>query len=101
MSVMLTEKQIEARKVLAGPETHNLLFGGSRSGKTFLIVRAVCFRALSAPDSRHAILRYRFNHVKASVVHDTFPKVMKLCFPGVVFHIDKTDWFCQYSNVGS
>ncbi len=75
-----------------------MLFGGSRSGKTFIIVRAIVIRALAAAGSRHAILRFRFNHVKASVVRDTFPKVMKLCFPQVSYHLDKTDWFAQFPN---
>jgi hypothetical protein len=32
----LNAKQQEAQEVLAGPATHLMLFGGSRSGKTFL-----------------------------------------------------------------
>ena len=79
----LTEKQAAAQAVLAGDATHCMLFGGSRSGKTFLLVRNVVFRALKAPGSRHAIFRFRYNHLKASVVLDTFPKVMRVCFPGV------------------
>jgi len=94
----LTQKQDAAREVLAAAATHVMLFGGSRSGKTFLLTRQVIVRALKAPRSRHAILRFRFNHVKASIVLDTFPKVMELCFPGVKYHMDKTDWFAQYEN---
>lgn len=94
----LTPKQEEAMDVLAGDATHIMLFGGSRSGKTFLLCRAVAIRALKAPESRHAILRFRFNHVKNSVVLDTWPKVMKLCFPGVKYTISKTDWYCQFEN---
>lgn len=93
-----TEKQQEASKVLAGNSTHIMLFGGSRSGKTFLLCRAVAVRALKAPESRHAILRFRFNHVKNSVVLDTWPKMMSLCFPGVKYKISKTDWYCQLEN---
>lgn len=93
-----TPKQDAAREVMAGQATHVMLFGGSRSGKTFLLTRQVIVRALKAPRSRHAILRFRFNHVKASIVLDTFPKVMELCFPGVKYHMDKTDWFAQYEN---
>lgn len=81
--------------MLSGPATHCMLFGGSRSGKTFLHVRNVVFRALKAPGSRHAILRFRFNHVKASIVLDTFPKVMQLAFPGVQYEMDKTDWYAR------
>lgn len=91
----LTAKQAEAQVILAGPAKHIMLFGGSRSGKTFLLTRNVALRAIKAPGSRHAILRFRFNHVKASVVLDTFPKVMSLAFPGVDYHIDKSDWFAR------
>lgn len=90
-----TPKQLQSQVVLAGDATHGMLFGGSRSGKTFIITRNVIYRALKAPGSRHAILRFRFNHVKASIILDTFPKVMSLCFPGVEAHIDKTDWFAR------
>ena len=75
-----------------------MLFGGSRSGKTFLIVRNIVLRALKADESRHVILRFRFNAVKASVVMDTFPKVMKICYPGVEYALNKTDWFAEFAN---
>lgn len=93
-----TEKQTQAVKLIGGDAIHTMLFGGSRSGKSVVLVRSLLLRALSAPGSRHAILRFRFNHVKASIVHDTFPKVMSLCFPQVEYKIDKTDWFCALPN---
>lgn len=98
MAFSWTAKQIEAQKILASIATHILLEGGSRSGKTFLLVRSVVMRALKAPGSRHAILRFRFNHCKQSIVLDTFPAVMAKCFPGVEYHIDKTDWYCKLPN---
>lgn len=94
----LTAKQTQANELLAGDATHVMLFGGSRSGKTFLLVRAVCMRAIKAPNSRHAIVRFRFNAVKNSIVLDTFPKVMKLCFPGVSYTLNKSDWYASLSN---
>lgn len=94
----LTEKQKEANKLLASAAVHIMLFGGSRSGKTFLIVRAICVRALKAAGSRHAIVRFRFNAVKNSIVFDTFPKVMKLCFPDIEYSINKSDWFVTFPN---
>lgn len=87
-----------AQEVLAGDATHIMLYGGSRSGKTFLLVRNVVMRALKAPKSRHVILRFRFNAVKASVVMDTFPKVMEIAFPGVKYSLSKTDWFAEFEN---
>lgn len=94
----LTAKQLEANALLAGDATHIMLFGGSRSGKTFLLVRGVCVRAIKSPNSRHAIVRYRFNAVKNSIVLDTFPKVMKLCFPGIGYEINKSDWYAKLQN---
>jgi phage terminase large subunit-like protein len=93
-----TERQKAAQQVLAGPATHQMLYGGSRSGKTFLLTRNVVFRALKAPRSRHAILRFRFNAVKSSVVFDTFPRVMELAFPGIKADVSKTDWFAKLEN---
>lgn len=97
----LTDRQLAAQQVLAGDATHCMLFGGSRSGKTFLLVRNVVMRALKAPKSRHAILRFRFNAIKASVIFDTFPKVMDLCFPGIKYTLSKTDWFVEFDGLGS
>lgn len=76
---------------------HTLLYGGSRSGKTFVAQRAVVIRALRA-ESRHAALRFRFNHIKESLVYDTFPKVMKLCYPEVPYTLNKSDWFASFPN---
>lgn len=94
----LTPKQLQAQEVLAGDATNVMLFGGSRSGKTFLLTRNECLRALKAPNSRHAALRFRFNAIKSSIVMDTFPTVMSLAFPGVKYNINKTDWFAEFDN---
>jgi hypothetical protein len=77
----LTVAQDKAMDTLISDATYCALGGGSRSGKTFLLVRAVLIRALKEPNSRHAIFRFRFNALWASVVLDTLPKVIKLCFP--------------------
>jgi phage terminase large subunit-like protein len=94
----LTVKQEQAMSVLAGGAKHVMLEGGSRSGKTFLLTRAVCMRAIKAPKSRHAIFRFRFNHLKASIIADTFPKVMQTCFDGVKYRLDRSDWFAEWEN---
>jgi phage terminase large subunit-like protein len=91
----LTERQQAAQKVLAGTAKHCMLFGGSRSGKTFLLVRNVVFRALKAPGSRHGVFRFRYNHLKASVVLDTFPKVMRMAFPGVSVKMHSQEGFAE------
>lgn len=86
----LTPKQAALRDRLAGPCKHTLIYGGSRSGKTFLLCYAVATRALMAPGSRHAIFRRHSVAVKQSIGKDTMPKVLALAYPGV-----KTKWHEQ------
>jgi phage terminase large subunit-like protein len=94
----LTDKQEKAQVVCAGSATNVMLFGGSRSGKTFLFVRNVVMRALKAPNSRHAIFRFRLNHLKASIFLDTFPKVMRLVFPGVEWTPHTQEMYVELAN---
>lgn len=92
----LTAKQTEAQEVLNGPATHVMLAGGSRSGKTFQIIRKQVQRRLKAPGSRGAVLRFRLGHVKQSVVMDTFPSVMSKCFPDVPYELNKSDLYAVF-----
>lgn len=91
--MQLTAKQQQAQIVLSGDATHLMLFGGSRSGKTFLHVRNIVMRAIKAPGSRHGIFRFRALHVYETIVLDTFPKVMKVAFPGVSYTLHKGDGY--------
>lgn len=93
-----TKKQEELLKVLASDATHCAARGGSRSGKTFAFVAAIVTRALKAPGSRHAVLRYRFNAVKSAIIFDTFPKVMQTRFPDIKYKLDKSNWFTELPN---
>ena len=81
MPATLTAKQKEAQLLIGGPAQNVMLLGGSRSGKTWLFCRRVLARALMAPESRHAIVRYRFNAVIQSIKADTMPKVAKMEWP--------------------
>jgi len=96
--VKLTARQEEARGVLNSPARHVLLDGGSRSGKTFLITRNICVRAIKAARSRHAVLRFRFKHAKEAIGLDTLPAVMRMCFPEVPYHMNKSDWYVTFPN---
>lgn len=93
-----TAAQVEALKLLGGRSRFVLLFGGSRSGKTFILVYALLIRALREPGSRHIILRFRGNAVRQSVMLDTLPKVIRLAFPGLKTHQSKTDQFIRLPN---
>jgi predicted phage terminase large subunit-like protein len=45
-------------------------------------------------NSRHVVRRLSLGD-NASIVIDTFPKVMALAFPGVQYHVDKSDWYAS------
>jgi phage terminase large subunit-like protein len=92
-----TTKQKEAVKLIAAIR-YAMLFGGSRSGKTFIALRSIIIRAAKEPKSDHLICRLRFNHVKRSIAQETLPKVMELCFPELPYHLDKTDWYVSLPN---
>ncbi|ARW15786.1 phage terminase large subunit [Komagataeibacter europaeus] len=94
----LTPDQRTANQLLGGPATHILLRGGARSGKTFVLVRAVVIRALKAAGTRHGIFRHRLNALRATVLADTFPTVMRRCFPTVPWALSRTDWTVEMPN---
>ena len=87
----LTDKQNALAKLLGSSSKHSLIYGGSRSGKTFLYVWAIIQRAIKAPGSRHAIFRRTGVTAKQSIAKDTFLKVMSLAFPGVPFKWHEQD----------
>ena len=93
-----TAKQVQASFLLASQIAKEiLLYGGSRSGKTFLIVRAIIIRACKTK-SRHISFRNKFNHAKTSLWLDTIPKVLTLCFPDLKCQMVKSDHYILFPN---
>jgi len=98
---LITPAQDKALDMLTSDATHCALGGGSRSGKTFILMLVVLLRAMKSPNSRHAVFRFRFNSLKSSIISDTLPKVLKICFPDappLSAMINKTDWFMVLPN---
>lgn len=91
ISLRKTADQRRALELLGGPARYTLLFGGSRSGKTFICVYALLVRALRAPASRHVILRLHGNAARQAVRLDTLPKVLKLAFPELRIRENRAD----------
>jgi PBSX family phage terminase large subunit len=74
-----------------------MLYGGSRSGKTFILCYAVIVRACKTK-SRHCILRLQFNHAKRALWLDTLPKVFSICFPELEYKTNNTDYYITLPN---
>lgn len=94
----LTDKQRELRDAAASSARHILGVGGSRSGKTFGFCNFVASRAIAAPDSRHLIARLHNIDVRQAVMLDTWPKMMRLAFPGVPYDVNKQDQYARFGN---
>lgn len=94
----LTEKQKEVRSVFATAAKFFLVYGGSRSGKTFLTIYAIIIRMLKAPGSRHVVFRNDGVDAKQSIGNETVPAVIDLAFPGLVLKWNDQDGYYQAPN---
>lgn len=79
-----TAAQCEALRLLASPAHHVMLFGGARSGKSFVLCCALTVRALRVPGSRHAVIRRYCRSCRNSIGNDTMPRVLERRFGGRV-----------------
>ena len=90
--------QLEALRLVSGRARNILLYGGSRSGKTFALCCALIVRALKGPGGRHAIIRRHFNGVRTSIGMDTLPKAFRLRFPELKYTFNRTENFFSLPN---
>lgn len=97
-SFAYTTAQKSALTLLSGGAHNVMLFGGSRSGKTFTLCAALAVRALKAPGSRHAVIRRYFSGVRSSVGLDTMPKMLNLRFPGLDWKFNRSDACFLFPN---
>ncbi|WP_051539461.1 phage terminase large subunit [Sulfitobacter sp. 20_GPM-1509m] len=94
----LTEKQCEVRKVFATGAKYFLVYGGSRSGKTFFIIYAIITRMLKAPGSRHVVFRQDGVDAKQSIGNETVPAVLSLAYPGLELRWREKDGYFEAPN---
>jgi predicted phage terminase large subunit-like protein len=94
----LTDVQTKAITMFKQSNSEYLLVGGSRSGKSFIIIYYQLQLALQYPGSRHLIARHRFNHAKNSIWLDTLKKVADLCYPNALIKWKQNDSYLQFEN---
>ncbi len=93
-----TEVQKKALELLKGDSKHVLLFGGSRSGKTTVLVVSIIYRACAYPGSRHLICRLRAKDARSSVLHETLePWLYKIVGSGR-YKVNVHDGFIKMWN---
>jgi predicted phage terminase large subunit-like protein len=94
----LTARQQEVRALLALPAKFFLIYGGSRSGKTFLLIYSILIRMMKAPGSRHAVFRNDGIDAKQSIGNETIPAVIALAFPGLAMKWHDQDGYYEMPN---
>ena len=90
--------QRRALEMLGSGAKFCLLYGGSRSGKTFVLCCALIVRALKGPRSRHAVIRRHFNGVRSAVGGDTLPKALRCRFPELEYEYSRSDSIFRFPN---
>ena len=94
-----TQAQLALRRLIKD-KTRVLAYGGSRSGKTFELCRAIAVFAFRY-GGRYAIFRRSGNAVRSSVFVDTFPKMMNLCFNGYEYGVNKSQAEVYFPHNGA
>lgn len=94
----LTEKQCEVRSIFATASRYLLVYGGSRSGKTFFIIYAIITRMLKAPGSRHIVFRQDGVDAKQAIRNETVPAVVELAYPDLVLKWHDKDGYYEAPN---
>ena len=93
-----TDKQKEALNLLGSDAKHVMLYGGSRSGKTFLLTHTVFLRALKYPGTRHAIIRQTQTAARRSLWLGTVQDVIASRYANVALRVNKTDMTVTFPN---
>lgn len=93
-----TPAQKQALALLGGSALQVMLFGGSRSGKSFAICAALAVRAIRYPGSRQAVIRRYFKAAASSIGQDTLPKVLRLRFPELEYDYQRSGGCFVFPN---
>jgi len=94
----LTDRQREAFELLKSDATRVLLYGGARSGKTYLYIGMVVMRALKYPGSRHLIARLRYSYARTALWLDTIPTIINAIGLRDIVEWKETDHYIMFPN---
>lgn len=99
MPLDLTEKQMQGLSLLQDPNKQYILFtGGSRSGKTYLIMEFLVGRAFQFPGSRQLIVRKNLVDARNSIWDDSLPKYLSQYVPASQYTLVKSELKVEFAN---
>ena len=98
MKLNYTDKQSEAYRLITESKAQNiLLYGGARSGKSFVIASLLLYWALHYPGLRILVARFRLSHAKSTIWHQTVIDLMK-GVPRSQWKENRADMFIEFAN---
>jgi PBSX family phage terminase large subunit len=92
-----SDNQIKAMELLKSEATNVLLYGGSRSGKSAIILEKQIIRAITFPGSRHLAARLNYNHARTSLFLDTLLKALRR-YPTNLYTVNLSDCCVKFYN---
>lgn len=99
MAIDLTPKQVEGMSILTDPDKTRILFtGGSRSGKTYLIIEYLIQRAYQFPGSRQIIVRKHLVDARMSIWNDTLKKYLDTYIPAEDYTLRQSELRVIFAN---
>ena len=98
MSYERNPGQARLRDLLTSGKRYNLVYGGSRSGKTFELFGTLCERSYLAPNSRHLIVRQEGTAARRAIVNGTAPEVFALRWPQAAPEWKAQDGYYAFPN---
>jgi phage terminase large subunit len=99
MGLRLGEKQKRGWEILTDPGKTRILFdGGSRSGKTSLIMEYIVMRALRYPGSRQLMARKHRAHAKQSLWSDTLKRYLSAHIPPDIRALSESELSVTFKN---
>ena len=99
MGLAFNQKQRYAWNILTSPNKTRILFdGGSRSGKTALIVEYLVRRALQYPGSRQLAARKCRSHAKSSLWEDTIKGYLRKFIPHDLYRYNESELSVIFFN---
>lgn len=93
-----TIKQGDALELMQDDAVYTLLYGGARSGKSYILCKKILQRAMDYPGSIYLIARVVYAHAKTSIWRQTLLPLLRERMPYDDYSINNSEYFVKLWN---
>jgi len=83
---------------MQGTTPNIFLYGGARSGKSYVIALYIILSSLQYAGLRTLVARFRFNQAKTSIWMQTIMEILQQMKCRRLWHENRTDYYIQFEN---